>query len=189
MAHIPNSRWRAKNGLIATCVAILVMFLLSACGGSPQTQQAASASKANLDTLLSQARSIGVPESMLQPIIQQEAQISNTSAPVTIFDNQPATDYYANLSQRYQTLAVQVRGLEDQTTQQFDYQASLDLQAMENALALRQSQNFVEAKTFSNQLTQYQGQLAKAQYPKDYTQISTSAKNSTLALNLMGPAY
>lgn len=189
MAHVPVSRWRAKNGLIAACVAVLVMFLLSACGGSPQTQQSASTSKANLDSLLSQARSIGVPESMLQPIIQQEAQISSTNAPVTIFDNQPATDYYANLSQRYQMLAVQVHGLEYQTTQQFDYQASLDLQTMENALALRQSQNFVEAKTFSNQLTQYQGQLSKAQYPKDYTQISTSAKNSTLALNLMGPAY
>jgi hypothetical protein len=39
------------------------------------------------------------------------------------------------------------------------------------------------------QLTDYQAQLSKAQYPKDYIQISQEAKSSTSALHLMGSAY
>jgi hypothetical protein len=165
------------------------MLLLSACGGNPQTQQSADASKVALDGLIAHAQGIGVPDTMLKPILQQEVQISNTHAPITVFNGQPATDYYSNLSQRYQMLAVQVHGLETQSTQQLDYQAALDIQDLENALAVRQAQNFVEVKTFSNQLTQYQNELAKAQYPKDYTQISYNAKRSTLALRLLGSAY
>jgi hypothetical protein len=76
-----------------------------------------------------------------------------------------------------------------QATQQLDFGASQDLQKLENALAERQAQNFIEAKTFANQLTQYQTALAKAQYPRDYIQIGENALNSTQALHLMGPAY
>jgi len=126
---------------------------------------------------------------MLKPILQQEVQITNTNAPLTVFNGQPATDYYSNLAQRYRLLAIQVQGLEMQSTQQLDYQAAVDIQDLENALAQRQAQNFVEAKTFADQLTQYQNQLAKAQYPRDYTQISFNAKRTTLALHLLGPAY
>jgi len=168
---------------------MLVTLLLSACGGDPQTQQQANKSKADLNNLISHAQSIGVPDAMLKPIIQQEDQLSNTNAPITIFSGQPATDYYSNLTQRYQFLAVQVHGLEFQTTQQLDYKASLDIQTLENALAERRAQNFIEAKIFANQLTQDQNQLTRAQYPKDYLQISYNAKRSTLALQLMGPAY
>jgi len=64
---------------------MLVTLLLSACGGDPQTQQRANLSKTDLDRLISQAQGIGVPSTMLAPITQQEAQISNTSAPLTIF--------------------------------------------------------------------------------------------------------
>jgi len=170
-------------------MVMLVTLLLSACGGDPQTQQQANKSKADLNNLISHAQSIGVPDAMLKPIIQQEDQLSNTNAPITIFSGQPATDYYSNLTQRYQFLAVQVHGLEFQTTQQLDYKASLDIQTLENALAERRAQNFIEAKIFANQLTQDQNQLTRAQYPKDYLQISYNAKRSTLALQLMGPAY
>ncbi|MGZ3611783.1 MAG: L,D-transpeptidase family protein, partial [Ktedonobacteraceae bacterium] len=82
-----------------------------------------------------------------------------------------------------------VDGLTSQTTQQFDYKASQDLQTLENALAERQAQNFVEAKTFAKQLTDYQSYLSTAQFPKDYIKISNDAKSSTQALHLMGPAY
>src|SRR5260221_11188745 len=86
-------------------------------------------------------------------------------------------------------LAVQVNGLISQATQQFDYRASQDLQKLENALAERQAQNFVEARTFAKQLTRYQSELAKAQFPRDYIQISKNALNSTQALHLIGPAF
>lgn len=179
----------SKRLLMTSIAMLLAMLLLSACGGNPQTQQKASQSKANLDQLLSHAQRIGVPNNLLQPIMQQELQLNSTNAPVTVFSDQSATDYYTNLAQRYQILAVQVRGLEDQATQQLDYQATLDLQAFEVALAERQAQGFVEAKIFADQLTTDQKLLAKAQYPKDYIQISNNAKRSTRALRLMGPAY
>jgi hypothetical protein len=189
MALLTATRKRFKHGVLIISTVILVTLLLSACGGDPQTQQRANLSKTDLDRLISQAQGIGVPGTMLAPITQQEAQISNTSAPLTIFSGQPATDYYSNVAQRYQMLSIQVRGLETQVTQQFDYQAALDIQGLENALAQRRAENFVEAKTFANQLTQYQNQLSTAQFPKDYTRISFDAKQSTLALQLLGPAY
>src|SRR5437763_11628724 len=135
---------RVKNSILIVCMVMLVTLLLSACGGDPQTQQQANKSKADLDNLISHAQSIGVADAMLKPIIQQENQLSNTNAPITVFSGQPATDYYSNLTQRYQFLAVQVHGLELQTTQQLDYQAFQDIQTLENALADRTAQHFIE---------------------------------------------
>ena len=189
MAFSTTYRRRLKRSLLIVSMVMLVSLLLAACGADPQTQQQANSSKTNLDTLISQAQSIGVPATLLKPILQQEAALNNTHAPMTFFSGQPATDYYSNLSQRYHLLAVQVSGLETQETQQTDYSASQDIQSLENALAERQAQNFVEAKTFAGQLTHYQNQLAKSQYPKEYLQLSSNVKQSTLALQLMGPAY
>ncbi len=118
MTFFTGAWGRARNGILIVCMVMLVTLLLSACGGDPQTQQQANKSKADLDNLISHAQSIGVPDAMLKPIIQQEDQLSNTNAPITVFSGQPATDYSSNLTQRYQFLAVQVHGLEFQTTQQ-----------------------------------------------------------------------
>ena len=191
MVQHPVSRRRVKkSALAATLITLLLLLLtLSACGGNAQMQQQATTSKADLDHQLTHAQSIGVPTTMLQPILQQEVQISTTSAPIGLFNAQSTNDYYSNLSQRYQALDLQVRGLEYQASQHLDYQASLDLQSFETILAQRKSQGFVEAKVFADQLTQNQKALAQAQYPKDYLLISNNAKNATQALQLMGPAY
>jgi hypothetical protein len=169
--------------------AMLVMLFLSACAGDPQAQQQANQSKSALDSELAHARSIGIPANMLAPITNQAIQLKATSAPFGLFNDQSVTSYNTNLAQRYQMLTLETKGLEAQTTQQLDYQASQDLQTLATALAVRQGQKFIEAKTFAAQLTDYQAQLAKASLPKDYIQISQEAKNSTLALHLMEPAY
>jgi len=188
---MPDSRFarRPSKGMLTLPLAILLTLLLSACNGNPQLQQQVSQNKAELDSAVAHAQSIGVPDFMLQPIIGQEKQLSNTNAPIGVLNDQSVNDYYSNVTQRYAMLTVEVNGLISQSTQQLDYKASQDLQGLENALALRQAQNFVEAKTFANQLTQYQIQLSKAQYPRDYIQISENARSSTQALHLMGPAY
>ncbi len=180
---------RVRAFSFVALLALTLSFLLSACGGDTQTQQQANRSKAALDTALTQAKTIGVPDAMLQPITGKEAQVSATNAPITMFSDQPATEYYTNLAQHYRMLTVQVNGLMTQATQQYDYQSTLDLRAFESALAQRQGQGFIEAKTFADQLTQDQKLLAKAQYPKEYLAISRDAKRSTEALHLMGPAF
>ncbi len=189
MSYSRLVRRRASKGTLTLSLVMFLTLLLSACNGNPQLQQQESKNKADLDSAIIHAQSIGIPDSMLQPIIWQEDQLSKTNAPIGLLNDQPVNDYYSNLTQRYAMLAVEVNGLISQATQQLDYKASLDLQDLENALAQREAQNFIEAKTFADQLTQYQAQLAKAQYPRDYIQISKNAKSSTQALHLMGSAY
>src|SRR5205085_12466312 len=100
MEHFLSSRRRLNRSIIITCTVMLGTLLLSACGGNPQTQQQADSSKAVLDRAIVHAQNIGVPATVLTPIIQQETQLSNTNAPMTLFNSQ--TDYYANVTQRYQ---------------------------------------------------------------------------------------
>src|SRR5437667_512394 len=152
-------------------------------------RQNANLQKIHLDRSLAHARSIGVPGTVLQPIVKQERQISSTNAPFTLFSGQPVTDYYNNMAQSYQALTLRVSNLEKQVTAQYDYQAYRDIQNFENAIAERRAQNFIEVKTFMTQLAQDQALLAKARTPNDYLQISYNARRSTQALQLMGPAY
>jgi hypothetical protein len=189
MAHFSLPRRQVRRGTTLFLCTMLAVLVLSACTGNAQAQQQAETSRTAFDVEIAHARSIGVPNSMLTPILSQAAALDNTSAPFAFFDDQPVSDYNTNLAQRYSMLTVEVKGLEAQATQQLDYQASQDLQTMENALAVRQSQKFIEAQTFAAQLTNYQGQLAQAQYPKDYLHIIQEAQGSTKALHLMGPAY
>src|SRR5436309_10257393 len=183
------ARRSASKGMLILSLGILLAMLLSACNSNPQLQQQESQNKVELENAIIHAQNIGVPDYMLQPIIGQENQLTHTNAPLGLFNDQPVNDYYSNVAQRYAMLTVEVNGLVSQSTQQFDYKASQDLQILENALAERQAQNFIEAKTFANQLTQYQSQLSRALFPKDYIQISNDARSSTQALHLMGPAY
>ena len=184
-----SARRSVSNGVLILSLGILLAILLSACNGNPQLQQLESQNKAELDSAIAHAQSIGVPVYMLQPISGQENQLTQTNAPIGLLNDQPVNDYYSNVARRYAMLTVEVNGLVSQSTQQFDYKASQDLQILENTLAERQAQNFVEARTFANQLTKYQSRLATAQFPKDYIQISENARSSTQALHLMGPAY
>jgi L,D-transpeptidase catalytic domain len=189
MAHFPLTQQHMRKGMFVLVSALMVMLFLSACGGDPQAQQQASQNKNAFDNEIAHAQSIGIPASMLTPITSQAAQLGATNAPVDLFNDQSITSYNSNLAQRYQMLTLETKGLETQATQQLDYQASQDLQTLATALAVREGQRYVEARTFANQLTDYQAQLARAQFPKDYIQISQEARSSTLALHLMEPAY
>jgi hypothetical protein len=167
----------------------MAMMLLSACGGNPQLQQQATQARQTLDASLAHAQQIGIPASQLQPVLQQEQELTGTHSPLGLFQDQLVDGYYTDLALRYNQLNEQVLGMESQLTQQYDYQASQDLQTLSNALAERQDQNFVEANTFASELNDYQQALEKAQLPKDYLQISNEAQSATDALHLMGPAY
>ncbi len=182
-------RKRTRKTLALCLLLTLCTLLLNACG-SPQTQQQANQNKLELNKSLVNAKQVGVPANLLQPISSQEQQLDQTYAPLALFGEQSVSNYYDNLALRYAQLNIQVNGLVSQITEQFDYQASQDLQTMSNALSTtRQALNFNGTSTFANQLTTYQQQLAKAQYPKDYQGISTNAQRSIQALHLMTQAY
>ncbi len=183
------ARRRVVKPLTFCLLLVLSMLFLSGCGGNPQLQQQATQNKQALDAALAHARAIGIPATQLQPVIQQEQQLTGTHSPLGLFGNQSVDDYYTDLALRYAQLDEQVTGMTTQLTQQYDYQASQDLQTLSNVLAERQGQNFTEADTFASQLNSYQQQLSKAHDPKDYLQIISGAENSTQALHLMGPAY
>src|SRR5579884_3527246 len=104
--------------IVSMLILLCLMVSLSACGGDVHIQQQASSDQKNLDNLLNYARSIGVSSSQLQPIVKQEQQLKQTSAPLALFSNQPISDYYNNLSQRYTRLAVETRGVISSYTQQ-----------------------------------------------------------------------
>ena len=110
------------RGMLALLLVSLTL-LTSACGGDTQIQQQASQSQGKLDALLHQAQVIGVPSSLLQPILKQEQTLSSTRPPFSLFNDQPINDYYSNLTVRYTQLAVQMQGLITTSTEQFQAQA------------------------------------------------------------------
>jgi hypothetical protein len=170
--------------IISMLILLCLMVSLSACGGDVHTQQQASSDQKNLDNVLAYARSIGVSSSLLQPIVKQEQQLKQTNAPLALFSNQPISDYYNNLSQRYAQLAVETRGITSSYTQQTQQTAQNDVQTLQLTLTQRRSQQ-LPVQAFTQELNQEQGALNKAQYPKDYHAISTQAQSSVQALNLM----
>ncbi len=189
MVHSPLMRQRPQRTLLAASFAFLLMLLLSACNGTPQIQQRANQNKVDLDNIIAHARSIGIPETLLKPIISQENSLSQTSAPIAFFSSQPVDMYNTNLAKRYNSLVVQVQGLETQTTQQYTYQASVDMQSFENMLGQRRTQGFTETSTFAKQLQNDQTLMAKGQYPNQFLQIMQNATDATQALHLLGSTY
>ena len=92
-------------------VGLLVgmMLFITACGGSSQSQAQLNQSKATLDQAIQHARSIGIPQSALQPIIKKEQQLSSAGAPFTIFNDQPATNYNTKLASNYSNWELRSR--------------------------------------------------------------------------------
>ncbi|MBE3561464.1 MAG: L,D-transpeptidase [Ktedonobacteraceae bacterium] len=175
----------ARLGQAALLVLLLgSMLVTSACGGDPQVQQQASQSKTELDGALKHASDIGVPPTLLQPIIQQEQQLTSTGSPFSLFNEQSATLYYRNLTSRYTQLKIQTEGITASATEQLHTQAQQDLQTFQNTLSQYQKQG-LPVQNFSKLLTNYQTQLALARLPKEYSNLSASARTATQSLNLM----
>src|SRR5579884_4121784 len=162
-----------------------LMLLLSACGGNSQVQQQAMAGKAQLQ----HAEAIGIPQFLLQPVLSQEQALSSSSAPFTLFNDQPATDYYANLGTRYHQLSVQLQGIISVATQQFQLQAQRAVQNFQIVLKQSQAKNVGNLQAFSQQLNSDETRLTAAQYPKDYAAVSADAHSAISALGLLTLTY
>src|SRR5215831_1102984 len=166
-----------------------MMFFITACGGSAQSQAQLNQSKAMLDKALQHARSIGVPESALQPIIKQEQHLNSTGAPFTLFNDQPVTNYNLNLASNYQQLAAQTQSVANTITDQYNVQAQQDLQFFQSSLSAQQQRKIGNIQAFTAQYNKDSDLLAAAQYPKDYAVVSNDARIATTALASSETAY
>ena len=175
--------------VIMVCLVAGFVLVTSGCGGSQQSQQQATQSKAQLDAALTQARSIGVPSSYLAPVLTKETQLSSTSAPSTLFDDTPATNYYLNLAKQYKQLSTQVQAIVNTETQDASAQAQMDMQHFQQALAKAQSEKIGNIPAFSQEYNDDQSLLSSAQYPKDYAAISAKAATATSALYMLDSTH
>ena len=169
-------------------VMIGIMLLVTACGGSPQSQQQTSQNKAKLDQTLQHARSIGIPVSALKDIVSLEQQLSRTGAPFTLFNDQADTDYYTNLATHYRELEADAQGLISAIIDQYSQQAQQDMQNFQSALSAQRLRKVGNTQAFVQQYTTDASLLVTAQYPKDYAVISNDAHNQIEALALLGTA-
>ena len=166
-----------------------MMLLITACGGSPQSQQQSSQNKAKLDQTIQHAKAIGVPGSALQPILKQEQQLSSTGAPFSPFNDQTDTNYYTNLATRYQQLEIQAEGVISNITDQYSTQAEQDMHNFQSALSAQRLRKAGNTQAFVQLYNADTSLLASAQYPKDYTAISNDARKQIGALASLSTTY
>jgi hypothetical protein len=165
---------------------ISLMLLTTACGGSTQSQQQVSQNKAKLDQTLQHALAIGVPASVLQPVLNQEQQLASSGPPFALFNDQPVTDYNTALAGHYQQLEVQAEGIISAITAQYSLQAQQDLHHFQSALTAQQSKNVGNVQAFTTQFNSVTTLLAAAQYPKEYAAVSSNARKATETLAVLG---
>src|SRR5579875_515223 len=171
--------------------AMLIGFMLlaSGCGGSSQSQQQASQNKSQLDTALQHAEASGIPASQLTPIVKKEQQLDSTGAPFSLFNDQPATDYYLSQANQYHQLYIQLQGIVSSVTDQYSTQAQMDMQDFQQTLAVQAARKVGNIQAFSEQYNKDNALLAAAVTPKDYIAISRDAGSAIQALHLLASTY
>ncbi len=177
------SSFRSTHLMLAGMLVGMMLFI-TACGGSSQSHAQLNQSKATLDQTIQHARSIGIPESALQPIIKKEQQLSSTNAPFTLFNDQPATDYNTKIASNYQQLETQTEAIVSSISDQYNVQAQQDLQFFQSSLSALQQRKVGNTQAFTAQYNKNSSLLAVAQYPKDFAAISNDARRATEALDL-----
>jgi len=161
---------------------VLLSILLGACG-TGNGQSAASAAKAKLDKAIAEARtSYYVPDSLLQPIQQQEASISAAAS-------RASTPDWTKTSSSYNDLYSKVISLENMSPASAQALAKKDLQTLSSGVQEVQKAGFVEASGFTQRYQQAQTQLASASTTKQYFQVDATIQNQIGAVTLVTPVY
>jgi L,D-transpeptidase catalytic domain len=175
--------------IMLTGMLVGMMLLITACGGSSQSQAQLNQNKVKLDQTLQHARSIGIPESALQSIIKQEQQLSSTRAPFSLFNDQPVTNYNTKLASNYQQLEIQAEAIISSVSDQYNMQAQQDMQFFQASLSALQQKKAGNIQAFTTQYNKDSSLLAAAQYPKDYAAISNDARKATEVLDLSNTTF
>jgi lipoprotein-anchoring transpeptidase ErfK/SrfK len=183
MLHPVKTCPRIAQAILALLLVGMTL-LMSACGKESQAQQIAHWNQVRFDQQLKYAQRIGVPASLLQPLLQREQQLANSHPPFNLFSDVPAETYYHNLTTTYPLLVSQLQGLITSYTKQARSQTQQDLLDFQTTLQQSQKQHQPSGK-FSAQLVQTQAAFSQAQYPKDYAKISSQIRDDIQALNML----
>ncbi len=183
MSHPGKTCPRIAQAMLAL-LFLSTTLVMSACGGRSQVRQGAQQSQARFDQQLKYAQQIGVPASLLQPLLRAEQQLKSSSPPFNLFSDQPADMYYQNLTTRYSLLTSQLQAVITTSTQQGKSQTQQHLQDFQAALQHAHTQT-LPTGNFSSQLSQTQTEFSKAQYPKDYARISKQIHDSLQGLSVL----
>lgn len=171
---------------------LLLTFIVSGVAVSrpdPRVEQQVQQNRSQLDRLIHHAIMLGVPISLLQPVLKREQALNSSNAPVALFNKQPGTSYDQYLAQRYHVLFAQVPAVITAATEQFQLQAQQDMQNFQTALSGANMQGGYDIQSLAQQFSQDQFLLASAQYPKDYATISQDAHQAILSLNAMKTTF
>ncbi len=178
---------KKSRGAASSLLVLLLMglsFVMVACGGDAHIQQQATQNKAQLDQLLQHAQAIGIPSSSLRSIFTQEKQLSSTSAPFNLFNDQPLNTYNQNLATHYTQLTVQTQDIVTTYTNQAQLLAQHDLQNFQSSLTQARMLG-LPIQSFSQQFSQEQALLSAAKYPKDYALVSSRSKAAQQTLTVL----
>jgi len=172
---------RTPRWVMALLIVVVVTMTLAACGSDPN-QEAAQQNKARLDNELKHARTtLGLPDSMLQPIVSQESQIAS---------GEGGFNYnYQDAAANYTLLYNQLVGMEQNAQQTLQKQASDDIQAFEKAVTQLRGQGFSEIDVYQARLDQAAQDYSTAKTVGDFARVDTTAQQQTAALHALWPAY
>jgi hypothetical protein len=174
-----------RSSWFFTFFSLSLLLFLSACGSLSPAGQQAQQEKATLDAELAHARQIGVPQSMLTPIQQQENRVAQGAVPTGIFGDNTPDSAYRNAYTSYQVLLAETRNVEIQATQLAQGQAEDDIGNFADALQLRQNEHYPQVPDFQARLNQIEATYSQAQTPSDYNKLSAYVNTQTEALYLL----
>jgi lipoprotein-anchoring transpeptidase ErfK/SrfK len=175
-------------GLAALGVGLILF--LTACGTLTPKGQSAQQEQARLDTEIQQALKLGVPDSLLNPIRQQEARVANQLGKGSIFGDPNPDSAYQSAITSYKVLESEVATVTAQAADQARYQAHQDIQTFDSWLQQRRNEGYSdEVPGYQARMMQAEQQFNAGVTPNDFYQVSAFAKQQTKALQLLGPTY
>jgi hypothetical protein len=180
--ELPGTHAARRTTAFAVLAAALLALSIVVSGCAQDTaQSAAEQNKAKLDAELRHARSLGIPDALLQPVLTQEQAVANGAGGSKYSDQDAASNYAL--------LYTQLVGIEQTAAQTLKQQAQTDLQAFSSALSSRRAEGFSEANAYQARLNQAFQDFGTASTAGDFARVDATARAQTEALNSLDPAY
>ncbi len=185
-SHPMQKRRRRRIALLLLALLLPISGILlftQMFGSSARMRQKAEEDRVHFTQAVQQAQKLGMPDSLLQPLLAQQQQLSSSSAPFSLFNPGGADEYYRALALNYQKLAAQVPVLLNSATQQQKTQAQNDLHTLDTTLHQHSARDSGAAfSSVTSQSADAQKLFEQAHTLADYTFVSRKATTATRTL-------